>query len=56
LKLVENFGPGVHFFGHGLDSDIDAFEAMLAQYSRTNESSPLVLALFTECPPNPLLR
>ncbi|KIK80139.1 hypothetical protein PAXRUDRAFT_833701 [Paxillus rubicundulus Ve08.2h10] len=56
LKLLENLGPGVHFFGHGLDSDIDDLEAMLAQGSMANESSPRILSLFTECPSNPLLR
>ncbi|KIJ15987.1 cystathionine gamma-synthase [Paxillus involutus ATCC 200175] len=56
LKIVEKCGPGVYFFGHGLDSDIDDLEAMLAQGSTTNESGPPILALFTECPSNPLLR
>ncbi|KIJ11154.1 hypothetical protein PAXINDRAFT_171852 [Paxillus involutus ATCC 200175] len=56
LKLIEKFGPGVYFFGHGLDSDIDDLEAMLAQGSTTDQSGPPILALFTEFPSNPLLR
>ncbi|KAF8842946.1 PLP-dependent transferase [Paxillus ammoniavirescens] len=56
LKLVKKFDPGVCFFGHGLDSDIDDLERILAQGSTTNESGPPTLALFTECPSNPLLR
>ncbi|KIK75351.1 hypothetical protein PAXRUDRAFT_835708 [Paxillus rubicundulus Ve08.2h10] len=56
LKIAETLGSGVDFFGQGLDSDIDDIERMLAQGSMTKESSPPILALFTEFPSNPLLR
>lgn len=48
LKILEKWGPGCHFLGHGLDSDIDHLEEIL-------QVEP-VLALFTEFPSNPLLR
>lgn len=53
LKILQKWGPGCHFYGHGLDSDIDEFEDLLRnEHSQT----PPVLALFTEFPSNPLLR
>lgn len=48
LKVLEKWGAGCHFFGHGLDSDIDLLESLLPQEG--------ILALFTEFPSNPLLR
>ncbi|KAF8629819.1 hypothetical protein AX15_003264 [Amanita polypyramis BW_CC] len=56
LKILQKWGPGCHFFGLGVDSDIDEFEAMLekAKVERPNERP--VMALFTEFPSNPLLR
>ncbi|KAF6764097.1 cystathionine gamma-synthase [Ephemerocybe angulata] len=48
LKILEKWGPGCHFLGNGLDSDIDELEEIL-------EREP-ILALFTEFPSNPLLR
>lgn len=58
LKILEKWGPGCHFFGHGLDSDIDALEKLLEELSPNHQpsSAPPVLALFTEFPSNPLLR
>ncbi|KAG6334183.1 hypothetical protein ID866_4912 [Astraeus odoratus] len=56
LKILEKWGPGCHFFGHGLDSDIDALESKLEQLSTENPTTPPILALFTEFPSNPLLR
>ncbi|KAI0659897.1 PLP-dependent transferase [Cubamyces menziesii] len=55
LKILEKWGPGCHFFGHGLDSDIDELEKLLEKESQSSEGPP-VLALFTEFPSNPLLR
>ncbi|KAH7886868.1 pyridoxal phosphate-dependent transferase [Phlebopus sp. FC_14] len=56
LKILEKWGPGAYFLGHGLDSDIDTLEGILAEVSAKNPSTPPVLALFTEFPSNPLLR
>ncbi|KAF8609418.1 PLP-dependent transferase [Ceratobasidium sp. AG-I] len=48
LKILQKWGPGCHFLGHGQDSDINELSAIL-------EQEP-ILALFTEFPSNPLLR
>jgi cystathionine gamma-synthase len=56
LKVLQKWGAGCHFFGHGLDSEIDELEHILEQGRKTNPSQPPVLALFTEFPSNPLLR
>ena len=56
LKILEKWGPGCHFFGHGLDADIDILEQTLEEERSTNPTSPPILALFTEFPSNPLLR
>ena len=63
LKVLQKWGPGCHFLGHGLDSDIDALESILLeeeeqlkqQQQQRHPKRPL-LALFTEFPSNPLLR
>lgn len=56
LKILEKWGPGAHFFGHGLDSDIDTLESLLAEESNADLAKPPILGLFTEFPSNPLLR
>ncbi len=56
LKILEKWGPGCHFFGHGLDSDIDALETLLLSLTSSSPSTPPILALFCEFPSNPLLR
>ncbi len=53
---MEKWGPGCHFFGHGLDSDIDDLEKVLEEEFSQDPSQPPILALFTEIPSNPLLR
>ena len=50
LKILEKWGPGVHFLGHGLHSDLPALRKVC------EEASPPILALFCEFPSNPLLR
>ncbi|CDO71044.1 hypothetical protein BN946_scf184844.g48 [Trametes cinnabarina] len=55
LKILEKWGPGCYFLGHGLDSDIDELERLLEKESQLSETPP-VLSLFTEFPSNPLLR
>lgn len=54
-KILQKWGPGCHFFGYGLDSDIDALAGLLASESASGKERPL-LALFCEFPSNPLLR
>jgi cystathionine gamma-synthase len=56
LKLLQKWGPGYHFLGHGLDADIDELENILEEEKSTFPSKPPALALFTEFPSNPLLR
>ncbi|KAL4079644.1 pyridoxal phosphate-dependent transferase [Scleroderma citrinum] len=56
LKILEKWGPGSYFLGHGLDSDIDSLEHIIEQGLSENPSAPPILALFTEFPSNPLLR
>ena len=53
LKVLQKWGPGCHFFGHGTDDDLDKLEALLAQQ---DEQAPKIHALFCEFPSNPLLR
>lgn len=53
LKVLQKWGPGCHFFGHGTDKDLDALEDMLANYPA---DQPPVVSLFCEFPSNPLLR
>ncbi|KAH9848718.1 PLP-dependent transferase [Lenzites betulinus] len=55
LKILEKWGPGCHFFGHGLDSDIDELEKLLEDGAQLGQGPP-ILSLFTEFPSNPLLR
>ncbi|KAL7277119.1 hypothetical protein ACG7TL_008964 [Trametes sanguinea] len=55
VKVLEKWGPGCHFLGNGLDSDINELEKLLEKESQLS-SDPPVLSLFTEFPSNPLLR
>jgi cystathionine gamma-synthase len=56
LKILQKWGPGCHFLGHGLDSDIDVLETIIKQELSTNPSALPIAALFVEFPSNPLLR
>lgn len=49
LKVLEKFGPGCLFYGHGSSEDIDDLEQRLQNGER-------YLALFAEFPSNPLLK
>lgn len=53
LKVLQKWGPGCHFFGHGTDGDLDKLEALLASQPA---DEPKILSLFCEFPSNPLLR
>jgi cystathionine gamma-synthase len=56
LKILQKWGPGCHFFGHGLDSDIGALETIIKQELSANPSALPIAALYVELPSNPLLR
>ena len=57
LKILHKWGPVCHFFGSGLDSDIDALETLCKDlYAPGAPSSDGILILFCEFPSNPLLR
>lgn len=49
LKILQKWGPGCQFYGHGESADLDDLEQRL-------ENGERFLALFTEFPSNPLLR
>ena len=53
LKILQKWGPGCYFFGHGLESELDDLVSALEE-SRA-AGSP-VRALWCEFPSNPLLR
>jgi cystathionine gamma-synthase len=53
LKILQKFGPGCYFLGHGDSADIDRLEQILDKHLR--ERDP-ILALFCEFPSNPLLK
>lgn len=56
LKILQKWGPGCHFFGHGTASDLDKLEALLRSSRASADGEPPVQALFCEFPSNPLLR
>ncbi|KAK9848512.1 hypothetical protein MYU51_016517 [Penicillium brevicompactum] len=49
LKILQKWGPGCQFYGHGSSEDLDDLEARL-------KSGERFLGLFTEAPGNPLLK
>lgn len=49
LKILQKWGPGCLFYGHGSSEDLDDLENRLKDGER-------FLALFTEAPGNPLLK
>lgn len=56
LKILQKWGPGCHFLGHGLDPDISTLETLIKQELSANPSVLPIAALFVEFPSNPLLR
>ncbi|KAJ2791086.1 Cystathionine gamma-synthase, partial [Coemansia guatemalensis] len=54
LKILEKFGPGAYFLGHGEGSDYEELERILERHAQTPDDP--ILAIFTECPSNPLLK
>ena len=56
LKILQEWGPGCHFFADGNETDMGKLEILLrSERVRRGEASP-ILALFTELPSNPHLR
>ncbi|KAK0203992.1 pyridoxal phosphate-dependent transferase [Desarmillaria ectypa] len=51
--VLENWGPGYHFFSNG---SIDDLETLLALEYARNPSQPPISALYFDFPANPLLR
>lgn len=49
MKILEKFGPGAEFYGHGSSQDLDNIEHRCEKGER-------FLALFCEFPGNPLLK
>lgn len=49
LKILEKFGPGAQFYGHGSSDELDDLE-------KRCETGERFLALFCEFPGNPLLK
>lgn len=49
LKILQKWGPGCLFYGHGSSEDLDDLEARL-------KNGEQFLGLFTEAPGNPLLK
>lgn len=57
LKILQKWGPGCHFFGHGTTPDLDSLESLLARIGTEGTAEePPITALFCEFPSNPLLR
>lgn len=50
LNILRKFGPGVHFLGLGDDDSLQQLEDDLASGAKD------IMALFCECPSNPLLK
>lgn len=50
LNILKKFGPGVHFLGFGDDASLDELEENLENGTYD------IMALFCECPSNPLLK
>ncbi|PLW48777.1 hypothetical protein PCASD_03175 [Puccinia coronata f. sp. avenae] len=54
LKIIQKWGPGAHFFGHGETEDLEALERLLRENALNNVAP--IAALFCEFPSNPLLK
>ncbi|KAG0225635.1 hypothetical protein BGX31_007571 [Mortierella sp. GBA43] len=58
LKVLEKFGPGCYFYGHGEDQDMEKLEKELLerQSAPDTKEEDKILAVFCEFPSNPLLK
>jgi Cystathionine beta-lyases/cystathionine gamma-synthases len=53
IKMMETYGPGLHFYSLGTDADLDQLASHLEQIPPEGRK---VQAIWCECPSNPLLR
>ncbi|KAF9978928.1 hypothetical protein BGZ73_008433 [Actinomortierella ambigua] len=58
LKVLQKFGPGCYFYGHGEEADLDALEQeVLARiHAPDAKEEDKILAVMCEFPSNPLLK
>ncbi|KAG0093208.1 hypothetical protein BGZ93_007987 [Podila epicladia] len=58
LKVLQKFGPGCYFYGHGEDADIEAMEKEILEHTigENVAEEDRILAVFCEFPSNPLLK
>ncbi|KAF9174086.1 hypothetical protein BGX20_001061 [Mortierella sp. AD010] len=58
LKVLQKFGPGCYFYGHGEEHDIDALEKEVLEKTlgENVKEEDKILAVFCEFPSNPLLK
>lgn len=58
LKVLEKFGPGCYFYGHGEDQDLETLEKELLerQADPDTKEEDKILVVFCEFPSNPLLK
>ncbi|KAF9349007.1 hypothetical protein BGX34_002120 [Mortierella sp. NVP85] len=57
LKVLQKFGPGCYFYGHGEDQDIETLEKELSERQGGDcKEEDKILAVFCEFPSNPLLK
>ncbi|KAJ1959175.1 Cystathionine gamma-synthase [Dispira parvispora] len=54
LKILQKFGSGCYFLGQGEGTDYDRLDEILQRHYQDSEKQ--ILALFCECPGNPLLK
>ncbi|KAG0261616.1 hypothetical protein DFQ27_002881 [Actinomortierella ambigua] len=58
LKVLQKFGPGCYFYGHGEDHDVDTLEQEVLAKTLDPETKEedKILAVMCEFPSNPLLK
>ncbi|KAI1316455.1 hypothetical protein EDD11_009945 [Mortierella claussenii] len=58
LKVLQKFGPGCYFYGHGEDQDIELLEqeVLAKTIGGDVKEEDKILAVFCEFPSNPLLK
>lgn len=58
LKVLQKFGPGCYFYGHGEDADIETLEKEILEKTLGEDvkEEDKIVALLCEFPSNPLLK
>lgn len=58
LKVLQKFGPGCYFYGHGEDADIETMEKEILEHTigENVAEKDRILAVVCEFPSNPLLK